>query len=834
MSRALSRSRPRGGRSRRAARTGRGPGRLPPGRRFLAWNTSLLITGDSVRPEWFKDGNRFWYRNKTPRGAEYVVIDPVRNGRSLLFDNARLAAAMSAARDTAYDPARLPFARFEFGNDGVDERTIEFTANRKRFVCDITVYRCTAGDTLKSRVPYVKSPDGKLEAFVRDWNVWIRPAGGGDSTQLTTDGVEYWSYGETAPRPNQVVRPTPRRPQIRWSPDSKRLLVARQDERRVEHMHYIAFSGQRPKHYSQPYALPGDSVVPLPTVHLIDVESKRNTEVRLSPRPLSLSSGGSSVDSVWNEASDRVYLASLSRGSKRAWLTSVDANTGEQTIVASDSFATFAEISPPTDPDSWYASRDGQDVFWWSERDGWAHFYRFGPRGELKNQVTSGPWFASAIQYVDETAKQVYFTARGREPNQFIYYAKLYRVNYDGSGLTLLTPEDGHHVIDFSPSGRFFVDTWSRIESAPVTALRAAPDGRVVRRLEEADVSRLKEIGWKPAEVFTAKARDGVTDLYGVVYFPPGLDSTRKYPVIDNIYPGPQVGSVGQWAFKHGGDPFALAQLGFVVVRSITSAFDAVEGVPRQLLRQLHRQRPAGQRGRDQGARCPLVVPRPRPGRHLRPLRRRLRVHRRDRFPPDFFKVAVSSSGIDNRSYNIYWAEKYQGLFKRDSVRRERQLRRLRERFVRGQPQGEALPDARGHGRQHPPGDDDRGRRCPDQGKQGLRSADPAEPRPRSQRAVCDPPPVGTTSSSTSLVPARRTIYRIVRPANPWQAAAGGGTRALGADGPVPTALTTPRPLRSRARLVAWARRRGRTQPGSPDPCRRRHPPHQDHPGAVT
>ncbi|MGE0443354.1 MAG: DPP IV N-terminal domain-containing protein, partial [Gemmatimonadales bacterium] len=595
-----------------------------------------------------------------------------RNGRSLLFDNARLAAAMSAARDTAYDPARLPFARFEFGNDGVDERNIEFTANRKRFVCDIAVYRCTVGDTLRSRVPYVKSPDGKLEAFIRDWNVWIRPAGGGDSTQLTTDGVEYWSYGETAPRPNQVVRPAPRRPQIRWSPDSKRLLVARQDERRVEHMHYIAFSGQRPKHYSQPYALPGDSVVPLPTVHLIDVDSKRNTEVRLSPRPLSLSSGGSSVDSVWNEASDRVYLASLSRGSKRAWLTSVDANTGEQTIVASDSFATFAEISPPTDPDSWYASRDGQDVFWWSERDGWAHFYRFGPRGELKNQVTSGPWFASAIQHVDETARQIYFTARGREPNQFIYYAKLYRVNYDGSGLTLLTPEDGHHVIDFSPSGRFFVDTWSRIESAPVTALRAAPDGRVVRRLEEADVSRLKDIGWKPAEVFTAKARDGVTDLYGVVYFPPGLDSTRKYPVINNIYPGPQVGSVGQWAFKHGGDAFALAQLGFVVVQidhlgtpMRSKAFHdnyyanfIDNGLPDHVavIKEL-------------GARWPF----------LDLDRVGIFGHSGGGFAstdamfryPDFFKVAVSSSGNhDNRSYNIYWAEKYQGLFRRDSVRK--------------------------------------------------------------------------------------------------------------------------------------------------------------------
>ena len=138
---------------------------------------------------------------------------------------------------------------------------------------------------------------------------------------------------------------------------------------------------------------------------------------------------------------------------KRAWLTAVDAASGAQTVIASDKMATYAELAPPTDPQSWYATRDGQDIFWWSERDGWAHFYRYGPDGKVKNPLTSGPWFASAISYVDETARQVYFTARGREAGEFWYYAKLYRVNYDGTGLTRLTPEDGHHQIDFSPSG---------------------------------------------------------------------------------------------------------------------------------------------------------------------------------------------------------------------------------------------------------------------------------------------------------------------------------------------------------------------------------------------
>ncbi|MSR02923.1 MAG: S9 family peptidase [Gemmatimonadetes bacterium] len=640
--------------------------------RLLSWNTSRLVSGDSVRPQWYPDGNRFWYRNKTATGAEYVVVDPVRGSRSLLFDNARLAAAMTVARDTAYDPSRLPFASFKFGNDGQNEREIEFTASRKKFVCDIAGYRCVVSDTLPSEVLFVLSPDKKWEAFIAKHNVWVRPRNGKDSTQLTTDGVEYWGYGLTMPRPSDLVRPVLRRPTIRWSPDSKKLAVWRQDERRVEQMHYISMTPQRPKLYSQPYALPGDSVVPVPTLHLIDVITKTNVEVRQSPVPTQLNTTGSARDSVWNEASDKVYLAALSRGSKRAWLTAVDAATGSQTIVASDSMATYAEWSPPTDPQTWYTSRDGQDIFWWSERDGWAHFYRYGADGKVKNRLTEGPWFASAIQYVDEVAKQVYFTARGREAGQFWYYAKLYRVNYDGTGLVLLTPEDAHHDVEFSPSGKYIVDSYSRIETAPVTVLRSPLDGHVIRTLETADISRLKEIGWQPGRVFTAKARDGVTDLYGVIYLPPGLDSTKKYPVINNIYPGPQVGSVGGWSFKSGGEAFALAQLGFVVLQ--------IDHLGTPMRSKAFHDNYYGN-FTDNGLPDHVAV--------IKQLGARYRFLDVDRVGifghsgggfasadamfryPDFFKVAVSSSGNhDNRSYNIYWSEKYQGLMTRDTLRK--------------------------------------------------------------------------------------------------------------------------------------------------------------------
>ena len=653
---------------------------------LLTWNTERLVSGDEVRPEWLKDGNRFWYRNKLADGSEFVLVDPVANARRPLFDHTRLARAMTLAADTAFDGKKLPFQSFRFGKDNTDEAEIEFTAVRKRFTCNLTTYRCVAGDTLPSEVPFVASPDKSREAFIHKNNLWVRnKATKKDSVQLTTDGVDFDAYGITMPRPSQLQRPMPVRPNLRWSPDGKRIAVLRQDERYVEHMHYISYTPQRPKHYSQPYALPGDTAVPYPRVHIVDVTSKANVEVKLPVRPNMLSIGGSVRDSAWAENSQVLHLSWLMRGSKGVYLAAVDASTGASRIIARDTGKTYVEIANPQDPASFYVTKDLKDAFWWSERDGWGHLYRFDGSGvaaitaeagkmtmapDPAAQLTSGAWQVGQISYVDEVARQVYFTGRGRDG--FLYYPKLYRIGYDGTGLTLLTPEDGHHVISFSPSGKYFVDTYSRIEAPPVTVLRSAATGAVIRRLEEADVTRLKTVGWKPAQVFSVKARDGVTDIYGVLYLPPGLDSTRKYPIISHIYPGPQVGSVGSWSFKNGGEPHAMAELGFVVIQldhlgtPLRSkafhdnyyGFFGDNGLPDHItaIKQLAARHPfidadrVGIFGHSGGGFASTDA--------------MLRY-------PEFFKVAVSGAGNhDNRSYNIYWAEKYQGLMQRDTARK--------------------------------------------------------------------------------------------------------------------------------------------------------------------
>ena len=681
--------------------------------RLLNWNTDDLVSGDPVNPQWLNDGNRFWYRNKTGSGFEFVLVDPVRATRAPLFDHAKLAAAISMANDTSYIPYKLPFQTFDLV-DG--ERAIEFNASRKRFHCVLATYACSVGDTLANVNRYVGSPDSTLEAFYSGYNIWVRPKGGNDSTQLTTDGEIWWSYGASESRPFQTLqskgRVPPPRPQVRWSPDSKKLIVYRTDERNVGHMPYISYTSQRPQNYSQPYALPGDSIVPRPNIHIIDVQSKRNIALNLSPTPNQLSLGGSPIDSTWAADSKSFRFYYQTRASKSQYLVEADAETGATRILARDTARTWVELNPQGRP-SWTVTGTG-DVIWWSERDGWPHLWRFdarsgaasavsteaGLRGSgpnanapagpvvtggtaafeiapetaptdpvVKNQITAGAWAAGDVLFVDEAKRQLYFTARGREEDN-IYYARLYRVGLDGSAMELLTPEKGTHNVRFSPSGRFIVDTYSQMDVPPVTVLRSALDGRVIRKIEEANVDRLKEVGWTPPKVFSVKARDGITDIWGVMFLPGNFDSTRSYPVIDHIYPGPQVGSVGQWAWSTGGEERALAELGFVVVE--------IDHLGTPLRSKAFHDNYYGFFG-DNGLPDHITGIKQLAARHSFIDIDRVGIygHSGGGFAstdamlryPDFFKVAVSGAGNhDNRSYNIYWAEKYQGLLKKDSV----------------------------------------------------------------------------------------------------------------------------------------------------------------------
>lgn len=642
--------------------------------RLLDWNTDKLIAGSDVEPEWIHGTSRFWYVRGTGAGHRFMYVVPGRDVQRPLFDHDRLAAAMSVANDTAYTGDQLPFRDFEFVKG---ERVIAFEVGEKRFECDIREYTCTVEEAPPSDDPYVMSPDSTKEAFVDGYDLYVRSTETGDTTRITKDGTRLYGYGLDYPEPTDVMEgdTANRTPDVEWAPDSRHLIVSRNDQRGVKHMHYISYTPQRPKHYSQPYALPGDTAVTEPHLYVVDTEKATATELNLpeyEERGLALGLGadGSAADSVWGENSSTVYLTQITRGSKKASLVRTDVDSNQSRVLVTDSSQTFVEISNQRDPASWYVTDDGQTAFWWSERDGWGHIYRVdAANGGVEAQVTSGPWQVGAIKHVDEESRTIWFTARGRN-ERFPYHARLYRVNWDGSGLRLLTPEKANHEIDFSPEGDVFVDTYSDIARKPTTLLRQASDGSVLDTLEEADVSRLEETGWQRAETFRVKARDGETDIWGVIYLPPDYDPQEEYPVIDHIYPGPQVGSVGSWTFKSGGEVFALAQLGFVVVEidhmgtplRSKQFHDTYyghfidNGLPDHVaaIKQLGR--------RYEGMDLDRVGIYGHSGGGFASTDAMLRY-------PDFFEVAVSGAGNhDNRSYNIYWAEKYQGIMKQDTL----------------------------------------------------------------------------------------------------------------------------------------------------------------------
>ncbi len=665
---------------------------------FLTWNTLPLISHDLVIPHWMK-GDRFWFRDNGPEGAEYLVVDPQHNTQRPLFENGRLAEAMSLANDTVYDPHALPFGGFDLTDD---ERVIQFRADARLFRCDIEAYTCMADDTAGLRSPLdFPSPDGKWVVFTRDHNLYVKPTSGGDSVALTHDGVEDHTYGAS-----QGLSLSPLRPVGQWSPDSRYFAVRRLDQRDVPRMPLYSSTRERPVLYTYPYPLPGDSVIPRYDVYVADVVAHRTVKVDVpsTPYPMNgispMAPDGTTWWAVkWTEDGDALFVTTVTRANKKVTLWDVDPETGSAHPVVRDSSRTYVEVNEDVHrPPNWDVVNGGDDVIWWSERDGWGHLYRYDRDGGTASRVTGGGWTVGDLMYVDGTTRQVFFTARGRQPGVDPYFAPLYVENFDGSDLRLLTPEEAQHVIHFAPDGRYFTDTYSRVDQPQVTVLRDR-EGRIVRTVARADISRLSALGWKPPEPFHVKARDGIHDVYGVLFKPSNFDPRKKYPVIDHIYGGPQTITAPKWFFPTRepvlnyatiGQPPALAELGFVVVEIDAMGTNLRSkawhdtwygnlgdaGLPDHVhgLKQLAASRPwmdltrLGVYGFSGGGFATVDA---------------MLSY------PDFYKVGVAASGNqDNRTYSSPWAERYQGLLQMDTVHHtdsyENQKNYLRASRLRG------------------------------------------------------------------------------------------------------------------------------------------------------
>jgi dipeptidyl-peptidase-4 len=631
------------------------------GEQALSTHTSPLVFGAGVRPQWIDD-HRFWYRNRFPEGEEFILVDAQSRTRKRAFDHEKLSTLLSEVAGTRHDPFDLPFSSIEFVENG---RSITFDLNHKRYTFNLEKEQLTSGEAPPAlNRNFFLSPDGTKAAFIRDYNLWVRDLATGEETPLTTDGIEDFGYAT-----NNAGWIKSKRPVLLWSPDSKKIATFRHDGRGVGEMYLATTNVGHPKLEAWKYPLPGDSLIFRIHRLVVHLDGPRVVHLQMPPDPHRSSitdhiatRGGQFADVEWSPEATQLAFLSNSRDHKKAVLRIADPETGEVRNVLEEREETFFESGYRMS--NWHILPESNEFIWFSKRSNWGHLYLYDlENGQLKNQITSGDWNALQVLNIDREARIVYFTGVGKEPGD-PYFQYLYRVNLDGSGLKLLTPDSANHEITLSPSGDYFVDSYSTPAIPPVTALRNK-DGEKLLTLEEADISKLKEAGWVPPVPITVKARDGKTDLYGLLFKPANFNPNRKYPIINYIYPGPQSGSVGSRSFSASRrDNQAMANLGFIVV-----AIDAM-GTPMRS-KSFHAAY-YGNMG-DNGLPDQIAGMKQLAGRYpwIDLDRAGIYGHSGGGFAstdailryPDFFKVAVSGAGNhDNRNYEDDWGEKWQGL----------------------------------------------------------------------------------------------------------------------------------------------------------------------------
>lgn len=639
--------------------------------RFLGQTTNPLVSGTAGRPTWLDDG-RFWYRATTAGGGStFYLVNPVRKTRTPAFDQAKLAAGLGSATGRTIDADRLPFQSFDLAADG-KSLTITTLIGGRRWGCDLVAYSCSAAPTPAIPSSSSVSPDGKKAVFIREYNLWSRDLATGAETQLTTDGVKDFGYGT-----NNAGWVHNDNPVGTWSPDSRAYATFQHDGRGVRDMYLVTTNVGNPKLDAWKYPMPGDSVIFRISRVVVRFDGAAPQVVRLQMPPDAhrstvsdhIACGLDICDVQWVDGgSQQLSFISSSRDHKQAWFRMADANTGAvRTVLEEKSATQIGDAGHPQD--LFRALPASNELIWWSERDNWTHLYLYDlTTGTLKNRITSGDGNVSGVLRIDEKARQIWFTANGRETGRDPYFNHFYRIGFDGQGLTLLTPEVANHSVSLAPDGRWFVDTYSTPDTPPVTVLRDR-NGKLVQTLEKADISRLVASGWRPPVPIRMKARDGATDIYGLMYLPTTLDTTRKYPIINHIYPGPQSGSVGPRSFIPArGDNQALAELGFVVVE--------IDGMGTPDRSKSFHDYYYGRMGDN-------TIPDQVAG--MKELAQRYRYIDIDKVgiwghsgggfatasamfrAPDFFSVGIAESGNhDNRNYEDDWGERYQGLLTRN------------------------------------------------------------------------------------------------------------------------------------------------------------------------
>lgn len=573
--------------------------------RFTLDKLKNMLFSTAVDPHWFQKGNCFWYEYKTSDGNAWYVVDPSARTKQPLFDRDRIAAQLTEIVKDPFTAQHLPIEKLEAGADG---RTFTFEIKSSQdakkdstdkkdkpekeifyFSYDYPTRKLTRLE--KEKEPdYPKwasvSPDGQTVVFAKDLNLYRMSREDYEKakknekdstiveTALTTDGIPGFGFGEPYSLLNTDTLCNGKRRGVRglvWSPDSRHFAVVRTDSRAVKELWVInSVADPRPTLETYKYQMPGEKEAPIDHLYLFDLQSNtckeiqtaafkdQNLEVAWKPQ-LEKQRDMKDQPDLWLGDAKRFFVTRSSRDLHRIDICSY--TLGEDSIrpLIEERMNTYIEVRPLA------AVGDGKELIHWSERDGWAHLYLYDDQGQLKNRITSGPWHVDEIVDVDEAKRVVYFLANGKEKGENPYYEHLYKANLDGSGLQLVSAGDYFHQVRMDDNCQYIVDNYSRVDAVPRTDLLDGT-GRKVMSLEESDFSQLFAAGYRFPEVFKVKAEDGVTDLYGVLYKPFDFDSTKVYPIIDYVYPGPQVEATTYPYTRMDLRKDRLAQAGFIVI----------------------------------------------------------------------------------------------------------------------------------------------------------------------------------------------------------------------------------------------------------------------------
>ncbi len=686
--------------------------------RFSPKKLEKMIFSLSVDPHWLKQSNKFWYVYETSEGKQWMIVDPTKNEKKAMFDKEQLAAALTKIIKDPFDAQHLPIDSLKFIKD---ENWIQFEVKssididkpgatkkdgkaekiKKIFYFEYNLNTAQLNELVGFTKPKKKpswaniAPDQSKVVFGRNYNLYYMDKANYEKalineedstiveTAITKDGIQNFSWhseggagggGET--NVDAEKNKNKRKPVFGyWSEDSKQLSIVKVDNRKVKDLWVInSIADPRPTLETYKYWMPGEKEAPIDHLMLVDMINYTNKEINVSQykdQDISLWNKSAAVNArddefkpmVWLGTNDQLYLARTSRDLKKIDQCVVNTKTGEVKVVVAEEMNTSIEIKKP------FLIKNGVELIEWSERDGWAHLYLYDGQGKLKNQITQGAWHVEEIIAVDEAKRVVYFSANGKErlangDKEDPYYLHLYKINLDGTGLQLLNVGNFDHSFSLNDNKTYFVNNASRVNTIPVASLYNI-DGKKLMELETADLTSLFATGYKFPETFKVKADDGITDLYGVMYKPYDFDSSKKYPIIEYVYPGPQTESVNK-TFSKGMDRIdRLAQLGFVVVTMGNRG-----GHPARS-KWYHNYGYGNLR--DYGLADKKVTIEQLADRYSFIDRNKVGIHGHSGggfmstaamlVYPDIFKVAVSNAGNhDNSVYNRWWSEKHHGV----------------------------------------------------------------------------------------------------------------------------------------------------------------------------